>query len=415
MHFRINADDEPIVEPAGGARLSDDQIWEFLYRLAWKGAGSVGGNPNVAALLLDRDGRYVACGVHLHYGHGHAEANLVAEVERGPGAEAFQGGTVYCTLEPCAHEGKTPSCATLLSQLPIKRVVFGERDPNPKVNGQGAAIIRASGIECIHATAVAPPLEKLTERCMTSLLEGRPFIGLKAATTLDGIMAASIPQKNNITGPRARRYGHWLRRVYDGIVVGSDTVIADNPELTDRSDPDQVHVPYRIVLDPRGRALRHWAGGAACHLLKQHPEKTIWVSQPSTWNDQVIGFYVDELRRAGVHTWSVPTLSGQGLDLCALLPKLHQFGISSLLLEGGRRVWSTFLQQHMVDRIHLFVAMKIWGQQEKHHWTECLQLGQRHIELDSAHCYSLDHELLIESAIARTDEMRLRSGRASDP
>ena len=240
---------------------NEDKIWTLreamLLAIAEgsKGAGWVSPNPQVGCVILSSSGRLLSTGFHRKYGGPHAEVWALKALEK---ASDLEGAIVVVTLEPCAHEGKTPSCAKALAKLPISKVVYGLVDPNPLVAGQGLDIIRNAGIkvECITEffPELTAPLEQLCEHFLMNQNQKRPFVSLKVATSLDGIMAMKGGESQWISGPESRARVQFLRATHDAVLVGSGTILVDNPRLNSRDsnyegkDPNKV-----IILDRRGR------------------------------------------------------------------------------------------------------------------------------------------------------------------
>lgn len=404
MHWHSHADDLLSPPKIFGEQLNLSEIWHETYRIAWQGVLGVYKNPLVGASLVDSDGRFIDSAAHLKYGDKHAEVRLIDNVVQKYGSSILKGATLFVSLEPCAHQGKTPSCATFLTKLPLKKVIYAEQDPNPLVNGRGAEILQISGIHCEKASSLNLPFYKLTERFAHSLTSNRPFIGLKCASTLDGVMARAGDKRNWITGARSRQYGHWLRRVYHGIAVGCETVICDNPTLSARHEHYEESVPFRIVLDPKGRALKHWIEGNSNNLIEKFSNHTIWICAPHVWLDPMISSRLNQLEKKQIQILSIPYNDAKGFDLPILLSNLKQLGIESLLLEGGRGVWGSFLAHGFVDRIHLFQSMQIFGQKNTLHWTD--HFHTRHhsgIDCQKIDLYPLDKDLLLEARTHRQD------------
>ncbi len=308
--------------------------------LAARGLGRTFPNPPVGAVFV-RGGRVVGEGFHRRAGLPHAEI----EALRAAGGRV-RGATLYVTLEPCAHHGRTPPCADALLELALGRVVVAMVDPNPRVRGRGIARLRRAGIPVV----VGPGAEEarlLTEGYRSRVLRGRPMVTLKLATTLDGRIAAPGGDARWITGPGARRLAHALRDISDAVLVGAGTVRADDPRLTCRL-PGGRH-PVRIVL--AGRALDL---PARARVLARGGPPT-WVIAPRGAS----AARVEALRRRGVEVLLVP---GPGrVRFAALVRLLGARGLTSLLVEGGGTVAAEALRARVVDRLVLFVAPALLG------------------------------------------------------
>ena len=324
--------------------MSDDKTYMArAIRLARRGIGGVSPNPAVGAVIVKR-GRILAEGYHLRFGGPHAEVDALSRLESGDAA----GATMYVTLEPCNHHGKTPPCTDAILEAGIDRVVVGMEDPNPLVRGAGIAKLRASGIEVVIGV-LEEKCRRLNEPFVTCIEKNRPFVTLKIAQTLDGRIATPEGRSRWITGEAAREEVHRMRKASDAVLVGVNTVIADDPRLTVR------HVRggggRRIILDSR---LRTPLASRILHL--PDPENTILVHTalaPKTG--------VEALAEAGVTLWRVRQAGGR-VSLPSLLQRMKDAGIGSVLVEGGEAVFSSFLKSGVVDRIVAFIAPVLFGE-----------------------------------------------------
>ena len=320
---------------------ADARFMARALALAAEGLGRTFPNPPVGAVFV-RGGRVVGEGFHHRAGAPHAEI----EALRAAGGRV-RGATLYVTLEPCSHHGRTPPCADALVGLGLRRVVVALVDPNPRVRGRGIGKLRRAGIP----VAVGPGAEEarlLTAGYRSRVLHGRPLVTLKLATTLDGRIAAAGGDARWITGPAARRLAHALRDVSDAVLVGAGTVRADDPRLTCRLPGG--HDPVRIVL--AGPALRL---PARARVLARGGPPT-WVVAPRG----APAARVAALRRRGVEVLLVPGRRGR-VPFAALVRLLGARGLTSLLVEGGGTVAAEALRARAVDRLVLFVAPAILG------------------------------------------------------
>lgn len=312
-----------------------------------RGAGFVSPNPLVGCVILDRHGEFLAKGYHARVGEAHAEVAALREV-RDPAR--LEGAHVIVTLEPCAHEGRTPSCAKALAKLPIARVTFGLVDPNPLVSGQGAAILRQAGKVVEQFVGLETELNELAEIFLLNMRLKRPFVALKAASTLDGKIARPDGTSKWITGEAARAEVHRLRGRYDAVVVGAGTFLSDDPRLDARDARYQGRRSRVVLLDEDGRTIAKLAGS---NLLKvRAPEDLTVVTRALTKPP------------SGVRLLHL--LAGEGV--AELLAKLRADGIHSLFIEGGAGVYASFLNAGMVDRLYLFLGTPIFGAGLS--WTE---------------------------------------------
>jgi diaminohydroxyphosphoribosylaminopyrimidine deaminase/5-amino-6-(5-phosphoribosylamino)uracil reductase len=309
--------------------------------LAARGLGRTFPNPPVGAVLV-RAGRIVGEGFHHRAGAPHAEI----EALRAAGARA-RGATLYLTLEPCTHFGRTPPCVDALLPIGLARVVVAMPDPNPRVRGRGIACLRRAGL----AVAVGPGRDqarRLTAGYTSRVLRGRPLVTLKLAATLDGRIAAAGGDARWITGAAARRLAHALRDVSDAVLVGAGTVRADDPRLTCRLPGG--HDPIRVVLAGPRLALP-----ARARLLARGGPPTWVVAPRSARRAQVAA-----LRRRGIEMVLLPGRSGR-VSFAAVARALGERGITSLLVEGGGAVAAAALRARVVDRLVLFLAPALLG------------------------------------------------------
>lgn len=341
-------------EPEVLEAISPEKAMELASHIALKGVGSVHKNPLVGALFVDKEHRFLAAAAHLVFGQEHAEINLIEKIYAQGLEDKLAESTLYTTLEPCSHYGKTRPCIQALSKLPIKNVVYGSSDPNPSVAGRGIRFLESIGMKCTFSQEFHDMSAPLLEAFKWGLNHKSPFIGLKAALTLNGMAAFPGDQRAWITSERSRNYGHWLRLMYEGILVGANTVIHDNPSLTMRHPHIKGRTPLRIVLDPKGRASlsrpleEH-------NLLKSESSKTLWACDESFWKEK------SELRKTlenkGVQTLALP----KNWNLKAFVNELGARDLASLLIEGGPGTWTSFLKESLVNKVHLFLAPKIYG------------------------------------------------------
>jgi len=314
-------------------------------RQARKGLGRTSPNPAVGAVVV-REGGVVASGYHRRAGAPHAEVEALRRME-GP---VLPGDTLYVTLEPCNHVGRTPPCTEAILERGIQRVVVGMRDPNPHVSGGGCAYLESKGVEVLTGV-----LEKecrvLNEAFVKHVKTGRPFVTAKSAATLDGWTATGTGHSRWVTNEHSRRFVHRLRDRTDAILVGVGTVLADDPSLTTRLGKRRGRDPIRVIADSRMRIPDY-----ARVLNLDSPAET-WIA---------VGEHLppSRLTRAanqnGVKTLGCPTVEG-GLDLASLLDILGSRGITSLLVEGGAALMGSMIRQKLIDKYYIFHAPKILG------------------------------------------------------
>lgn len=319
----------------------DEQMMARAISLARNGLGRTSPNPLVGAVIV-RDGRIVAEGWHRKAGTPHAEIhalNMAGELAR--------GATVYVSLEPCAHYGRTGPCAKALVEAGVSRVVVAMTDPNPKVAGKGIAILQEAGIQ-VTTGVLEQEARQLNEVFLKWMTTGLPFVALKTAMTLDGKIATAAGQSQWITNEASRYETHRLRDVYDGILVGINTALADNPALTTRLKEYPGRNPVRIVVDSRARLPLD------SKLVTDGAARTIVAVTAGAPADRL-----EALRSAGAEV--IVAGSGDQVDMHSLMEQLGAMKISSVLVEGGGSVNFSLLQAGLVDRVYAFIAPKLVG------------------------------------------------------
>ena len=300
-----------------------DQAMQLAISEALKGAPFVSPNPKVGCVILDSQGELLSTGYHKKFGEAHAEIEALKNLN----PDQLKGAHLIVTLEPCAHEGKTPSCAKTLAKLPIKKVTFGLVDPNPLVAGQGAKILKEAGIEVEEYQGILKAdLEEVCEEFLWNFRQKKVFVAVKIAQSLDGKIALLNGESKWITGPDSRQKVHELRAQYDAVLVGKNTILIDNPSLDIRHPKIQKENKV-VVLDRSGEILK-----------KLNHLKMFTVHKPEN------------------------LIVLPSLDLSSVLSELYDKGIRSIMVEGGGRIYSSFLAQGLVQRLHLFTAPVILGQ-----------------------------------------------------
>ena len=310
-------------------------------RLARKAAGRTSPNPMVGAVLV-RNGRIVGAGYHRFAGGDHAEIVALKQA----GAKA-RGATLYITLEPCSHQGRTPPCARALIQAGIKEVVCGARDPNPLVSGRGFRKLRSAGIR-VRVGILEDECGALIEGFAKFITRRSPFVILKLAATLDGKIAAASGAARWISGEESRQRAHRLRNEVDAVIVGIGTVKADDPQLTCRIAGGRN--PLRVVLDTRLEIKP-----SATILRQTDPAKTVLVTGPT-----VSRMKSRALAAGGAQIWSMPLHNGR-VSWLPLLRKLASLNIVTVMIEGGAALAASALQAKIVDKVIFFYAPKLLG------------------------------------------------------
>ncbi|MGE3800482.1 MAG: bifunctional diaminohydroxyphosphoribosylaminopyrimidine deaminase/5-amino-6-(5-phosphoribosylamino)uracil reductase RibD [Candidatus Kapaibacterium sp.] len=315
--------------------------------LASRGIGNVSPNPMVGAVITDENGAIIAEGYHRKFGEPHAEVEALSQVA----GKDLSKGTLYVSLEPCSHHGKTPPCADLIVESGIGRVVTAMRDPNPLVNGRGNRRLREAGLEVVVGV-LENEARKLNEAWIHFIKTGKPFITIKVAQSLDGYIALPDGESQWITGEMARQYVHTLRGASDGILVGTRTALQDDPSLTVRYGLAGRN-PRRIVLDrslelPNNLKL----------FTDEHKENTtVFIGEDMSEAPRAY-----ELRDAGIGVETIPVEGNPvNLRLDLVIDRLGSMNLTSVLVEGGAAVIDTMIAENLADKLILFIAPKLLG------------------------------------------------------
>lgn len=322
----------------------DEKYMRLAMQLAGNAIGRTSPNPLVGAVIV-KDNRVVGCGWHRKAGTPHAEVHALNQA-----GELAQGADVYVTLEPCAHYGKTPPCAKALVEAKVKNVYGGLLDVNPKVAGKGFKILEDAGIH-VEYGFLQDELRKQNEVFFKWIEHKKPFIVLKAAMTLDGKIATATGQSKWITNETSRAYGYKLRDIYDGIMVGINTVIEDNPMLTARVDGGKN--PIRIVVDSSLKI------DINANVVQDKSAKTIIATTDKADKDKIL-----KLQAQDVDVIVVDKDENDKVDIEKLLDILGQQNICSILVEGGATLSGSFVAKKLVDKVYFFIAPKIVGGKE---------------------------------------------------
>lgn len=322
----------------------DEKYMRLAMQLAGNAIGRTSPNPLVGAVIV-KDNRVVGCGWHRKAGTPHAEVHALNQA-----GELAQGADVYVTLEPCAHYGKTPPCAKALVEAKVKNVYGGLLDVNPKVAGKGFKILEDAGIH-VEYGFLQDELRKQNEVFFKWIEHKKPFVVLKAAMTLDGKIATATGQSKWITNETSRAYGYKLRDIYDGIMVGINTVIEDNPMLTARVDGGKN--PIRIVVDSSLKI------DINANVVQDKSAKTIIATTDKADKDKFL-----KLQAQDVDVIVVDKDENDKVDIEKLLDILGQQNICSILVEGGATLSGSFVAKKLVDKVYFFIAPKIVGGKE---------------------------------------------------
>jgi len=310
--------------------------------LGRRGIGRTGANPSVGCVIVSDDGRVVGRGRTSDGGRPHAEANALIVAR-----DLARGATAYVTLEPCATVTDTPSCADSLISAGVRRVIVAVQDPDPRTNGAGIAKLRRAGIE-VTTDVLADEARESHAGFFTRTLANRPYVTLKIAQSVDGMTASASGASRWITGEAARQYGHLLRSQNDAILVGINTVLADDPSLTCRLPGLENCSPLRIVLDTQ---LRLSATSRLATTAKATPTIVFTTVTEGT----------EKLRNTGVEVVQVARDARGRPELSAMLTELAKRKVTRLLVEGGATVHAAFLDRSLADRLEIFTAPIVFG------------------------------------------------------
>lgn len=352
-----------------------EKFMRLALALAHKGEGVTFPNPCVGALLV-RGGRIVGSGFHRKAGGPHAE--ITALKEAGPAAK---GSTLFCTLEPCIHHGRTAPCVEALIASGIRKVCIGMVDPNPLVRGKGIAGLRRAGIS-VETGILEGECRRLNEPFVKAMTHGLPFVTVKIAESLDGKTATASGESKWITGDDSRRHARSARRLFDAILVGINTVLKDDPRL---EPSGRGHRLAKVIVDSK------LALPSAAHLFE--------TTQP-VFVAHVLRDAKREKELAERGAVLLPAKSKNGrVDLRQLLVELNRREIRSLLVEGGSEIAGSFLDEKLADKIMAYVALKVIGGR-----GALSSIGGRGVgrikdavRLNKVSCTSFDKDILIEA------------------
>lgn len=326
-----------------------EKYMKKCFLLAKKGMGKVSPNPMVGAVVLDKNGEFVSCGYHQKYGEAHAEVNALKLA-----GEKAKDGSIIVSLEPCSHYGKTPPCADLIIKCGIKNLYVAIEDPNPVVSGKGLEKCKNAGINVFQGILKDEAL-KLNEVFIKNHTKKQPFISIKTATTLDGKIATSTYSSKWITSEKSRKEVQKLRLKYDAIMTGSNTVLQDNPSLTCRISKQKNLT--RIVVDSK---------------LQLTPDKKVFEDDGCKIFVAVSEKIADKKLKnfpQNVDFIKCPLKNGK-IDLKFLTKELYNRGVMSILVESGCGLNSAIIKENLADKLYLFQAPKILGDNSGITWID---------------------------------------------
>lgn len=321
----------------------DRHYMQRALNLADQARGRTSPNPVVGAVIV-KDETIIGEGYHQRAGLPHAEVHALEAA-----GDQARGSTIYVTMEPCSHQGRTPPCARALVDAGIRRAVVATVDPNPQVSGQGLEILRQAGIE-VQVGVMEGEARRQNEFFLKYIVSKLPFVTLKSAMTMDGKIATASGDSRWVSGEKSRRFVHRLRDIHDGILVGIGTVLTDDPLLNTRLEKEDRRNPVRVIVD----------GGLDLPLDSQiirtcRQQRTLVFCSREADRARA-----ERLLEAGVEVLEAAGRP-EKLSIADILIRLGQMGICSLLVEGGAEVNAAFIEAGLIDKIHVFIAPKIVG------------------------------------------------------
>lgn len=324
--------------------MADESYIKLAIEIAKKGEGNVSPNPLVGCVIT-KENRIIGAGYHQKFGEDHAEINAINSA-----TESLEGSTLYVNLEPCSHTGNTPPCVDRIIKEKIKRVVIGTLDSNPLVSGNGVKKLKKAGID-VKVGILENECYELNKFFFKFISKKIPFVTIKAAQTLDGFIADKNHYSEWISSNESRKLVHLLRAKYDAVLVGSNTAKIDDPKLTVRMVEGRN--PFRVVLDSKLKLKTD------LKLFRSNSDKkTILITSTES---KMKKSKLKKIERLGVKVIFCKKNKNSGIDLSSALKELGKLGITSLLVEGGAKTISSFIEQNLFDEMLVFISPKILG------------------------------------------------------
>lgn len=351
--------------------------------LARRGWGKTNPNPLVGAVIV-KDGEVIAEGYHEALGRAHAEVSAFNNAERD-----VSGGTLYVNLEPCSHYGRTPPCARAIIENGIKEVVVAMVDPNPKVSGRGIQMLKDAGIQVVVGV-LEEEAKKLNEIFIKYITQKKPYVIMKTAMTLDGKIASAQGDSRWVSGEGSRQYVHVIRDRVAAVMVGINTVLADNPSLTTRLNSGKGKDPVRVVVDSRGVIPMD------SKVINVESSAGIILAATSLIESKKEKLLLDR----GVRIIKADGPEGH-VDLAKLMDELYELEIDSVLLEGGGGLNAAALNSGIVDKVMFFIAPKIIGGRDAKTPVEGagIQFMKDAIKLKNINVCRSEDDILVEGYI----------------
>ncbi len=324
--------------------MTDESYIKLTLEIAKKGKGNVSPNPLVGAVLV-KDDKIIGAGYHKNFGGNHAEIEAIKNSK-----QEVEGSTLYVNLEPCCHHGKTPPCVDAIIEKKIKKVVIGTLDMNPLVSGKGIKHLKQAGID-VKVGFLEKECIELNKFFFKYITRKIPYVTIKIAQTLDGMIADLSGNSKWITSLPSRKMVHSLRSEYDAVLVGANTVKIDDPDLTVRFVEGRN--PKRIVLDAGLKLSDDYK------LFKNTGDGNLYLITSTCSIEKKKK--INKLVNSGVKILYVKENKDKTLDLVELLKALAENNIASVLVEGGRKIFTSFIRQDLYDDIYLFQSPKYIG------------------------------------------------------
>ena len=326
-------------------KAKDEKFMDLALKLAEERKGLTHPNPTVGA-VIEKNGEILGIGVHKKAGSPHAEREAIADaLKRG---KDIKGATMYITLEPCCHYGRTPPCTDAIIDNRIKRVVIATLDPNPLVSGKGVEILKENGID-VEIGILEDKAKKLNEDFFVYIKENRPFVNLKSAESLDGKIATRTGHSKWITGLEARKYAHLLRKYASAVMIGVNTAIRDNPELTVRYVETEKQ-PLRVLID------KYLMTPLNYKIFNDKAKTVVFTSDRADRKKLKVLEEKDNIKVV------ILPLNRGKFNIEDILQQLYKMDVIHILVEGGRGLFTEFFRKGLYDKLSLFLAPKILGE-----------------------------------------------------
>ena len=370
---------------------NDEKYMRLALNLAKKGEGKVSPNPMVGAVVV-KDGKVVGKGFHEEVGRAHAEINALVDA----GKKAI-GADLFLNLEPCSSYGKTPPCASAIIKSGVRRVVTSMVDPNTINSFKGIKVLRESGID-VEVGVLENEAKRLNEVFIKYITTGIPFVTVKCAMSLDGKIATRTGESKWISNEKSRTYVHYMRSVNDAIMIGINTVLKDDPLLTNRLSQKRRKDPIKIILDPNLKI------NLRSRMLREESSATTVIVKNEKRDDLN---KAGELEKLGVKVVSVKCMKDGKIDIKQLLELISKMGISSVLIEGGGELIASCVNLDVVDKFMFFVAPKLIGGSNAKTPVEGagIEKIEEALELTDIRVELIENDVLIE-AYRRRDMVR---------